>query len=342
MGFCAPMSDDIPEDPDKAVKGFLYLIALALCCGSGDVIMNGAVGVGISGFLVALLVYLTGYHWLRLKEYISKEQRKTLLLAANDSRWWVTIAIVAVVAMIFSPFVEGKRWPFSAWLQTAPATILPESSDDTEDAVAPIREERDRAIKERDATRTQLESVTKDRNEQKQMIAALQTRLDSLRFGANTDMTQAVTATEPMMWTNRIFFYSDGDKKIKYIVMYGTNNGSMTEQLKTATLSSDITGETRSFSVEVPAHRIDAEQRQIQSINPIPPGAEIELIMEWNPTISVADFIGQWGRARLEIDYGITTHKKVFDHDNMASMLAQDIAGADSIVGAPRVTPKFP
>lgn len=147
---------------------------------------------------------------------------------------------------------------------------------------------------------------------------------------------------EPITWSDRLLFYPDGDKTIKYIVLYGTNNGSGAEQLKSATLSSEITGETRDFSVEVPAHRIDGKQMRLQNVYPVPLGAEIELIMEWNPTISVSDFISQWGKARLEINYASTTHIRVFNRENISSMLAQDIVGADAIVGTPRVTPKAP
>lgn len=64
--------------------------------------------------------------------------------------------------------------------------------------------------------------------------------------------------------------------------------------------------------------------------------------MEWNPIISVAEFISLCGKSRLEINYDSTTHVRVFSRENINSMLAQDIVGADAIVGTPRVTPKSP
>lgn len=172
-------------------------------------------------------------------------------------------------------------------------------------------------------------------------IAYIYERVNAVPSVELTPSSEANTgpSTEPIAWSSRLLFYPDGDKKIRYIVLYGTNNGSTTEQLKTATLSSYLTGDMRDFSVELPAHRIDAQQKTLQDVN-IPPGAEVELIIEWNPTISVTDFMGQWGKARLEIGYGTTTYKRIFDHENIASMLAQDIAGADAIVGPPRATPK--
>lgn len=94
--------------------------------------------------------------------------------------------------------------------------------------------------------------------------------------------------------------------------------------------------------MEVPAHRIDGKQTQLQNVYPVPPGAEVELIMEWNPPISVSDFINLWGKTRLEINYDSTTYRRLFNRENINSMIAQDIVGADAIVGTPRVTPKVP
>ncbi len=64
--------------------------------------------------------------------------------------------------------------------------------------------------------------------------------------------------------------------------------------------------------------------------------------MEWKPAIAVSDFMSQWGKAQLEISYGGVIHKMTFDQENMRSSLAQDIVGADVVVGVPRVTPKAP
>ena len=209
-------------------------------------------------------------------------------------------------------------------------------------ATAQLRAERDNAFAQRDDALAKLATMTKERDEQKQMIAALQAKNYFCDFSQNTDKTPTASIPEPITWSNRLLFYSGGDKTIKYIVLYGTNNGYAPQQLKTATLSSDITGETRSFLIEVPTHRIDADQIDLGDINPVPPGAEIELIMEWKPAIAVSDFMSQWGKAQLEISYGGVIHKMTFDQENMRSSLAQDIVGADVVVGVPRVTPKAP
>jgi len=256
-------------------------------------------GLGLGG-LTALLIH--------------GEQLKQKILSINPNWIFLSFALFLGV-LITQPFIEEKKWPLSAWFQGNPTTISPTSSADIEAAVAPVRAERDKAIQERDAARAQLAAMTKERDAQTQTIAALQAKLDSLRFASNTDMAPIASIVEPIAWNNRLLFYSGGDRTIKYIVLYGTSNGSVAEQLKSATLSSEITGETRHFSVEVPAHRIDGEQVQLQNIYPVPPGAEIELIMEWNPVISVTEFIRLWGKSRLEINYDSTTHRRVFNRE---------------------------
>jgi hypothetical protein len=283
-------------------------------------------GLGLGG-LTAMLIH--------------GEQIKQKIFLINPNWIFLSFALF-LAALITQPFIEEKKWPLSAWFQASPTAIAPTSSADNEAAIAPVRAERDKAIQERDAARAQLEAVTKERDAQTQIISALQTKLDSLRFPANTDMAPIASIVEPIGWNNRLLFYSGGDRAIKYVVLYGTNKGSNAEQLKSATLSSEITGETRHFSVEVPAHRIDGEQIQLQNIYPVPPGSEIELIMECNPVISVSDFISLLGKAKLEINYGSTTHRSQFNRENIISMISQDIVGADAIVGTPRVTPRVP
>lgn len=112
---------------------------------------------------------------------------------------------------------------------------------------APLQSEIDKAIQDRDVIRAQLETVTKERDAQTQNVAALQATLDSLHPATNADAVPIASIVEPIAWNNRLLFYSSGDKTIKYIVLYGTNNGSGAEQLKSATLSSEITGEMRNF-----------------------------------------------------------------------------------------------
>jgi hypothetical protein len=78
--------------------------------------------------------------------------------------WTYVAALAALQIVLFLPFVEEKRWPFSAWLPpaTAPAVIHdPPTDEDIAKATGPLRAEldsvkhqRDTAIQERDAARS--------------------------------------------------------------------------------------------------------------------------------------------------------------------------------------------
>ena len=112
---------------------------------------------------------------------IHAEQLKRQLLALNPN--WIFVAFALFLAVIvLSPFVEEKRWPFSAWFVVSP----PATAAEIAKATAPIVAERnaetqraDKAEKERDTALAQLAAMTKERDEQKQMIAALQAKNNS-------------------------------------------------------------------------------------------------------------------------------------------------------------------
>ncbi len=319
--------DKFPTE-EVIVVAVCSLIAYPLCdAGWHEIVAGGDITRGIVGLLFGVPIGLIGlsYHWWKGK----------IGLIGKAAIYWWPIAVVTSFIYVCGPIIYTRATTFGLFTQA-------QVDEKIANATFSIRAERDKLIQGRDVTRAQLQTVTKERDAQTQKIAGLQATLGSPRPASDTDAVPIASIVDPITWNNRLLFYSGGDKTIKYIVLYGTNNGSGAEQLKSATLSSEITGETRDFSVEVPAHRIDGKQMQLQNVYPVPPGAEIELIMEWNPTISVSDFISLWGKTRLEINYNSITHRKVFNRENISSMIAQDIVGADAIVGTPRVTPKTP
>jgi hypothetical protein len=111
------VAEDIPETPDKAVQGFIGLIALGFACGSGDVMLQGQILLGIFGFVVAAIFSWIVYQWPVLKPKASAHLLRSIDVVASDVRWWLGAIGIIVIALIFSPFVEQRRWPFSAPLQ---------------------------------------------------------------------------------------------------------------------------------------------------------------------------------------------------------------------------------
>jgi hypothetical protein len=86
-------------------------------------------------------------------------------LDRTNPNWVYAASVAAIFALILSPFVEEKRWPFSAWfsqptqsarlpsaddiaaavVKALPKQALP-TTDEIESAAAPIRAERDQAL----------------------------------------------------------------------------------------------------------------------------------------------------------------------------------------------------
>jgi hypothetical protein len=134
------MSDDLPETGDKAIRWFVGFFVLgAVLEGWGawhhDESIRALEYWGVATVLTAL-----GVFWTKIRTWAGPRFSATAAHVATDFRWWV-VAIISILSLItFSPFVEQRRWPFSAW--TAPSVIHdPPSAEDIAKATAPIRTE---------------------------------------------------------------------------------------------------------------------------------------------------------------------------------------------------------
>jgi hypothetical protein len=86
-------------------------------------------GVLILGWGLELIISILDRQWARaffalaggvvfLAMLVHADQLRNRLMAINPN-WIVAAAFVCLLALILSPFVEEKRWPFSTWFQTS-------------------------------------------------------------------------------------------------------------------------------------------------------------------------------------------------------------------------------
>ena len=134
--------------------------------------MNGSIGIGIAGFIVAAIVYLIGYKWISIKGQIPAHQRNELISIANNPRYWVIFAALIVLSLIFSPIIEEKRRPFSAWFPSRA------SAEDITKATALI-------IAERDAEKQRADIAEKERDAARASVAPLKATMDAERQSTN-------------------------------------------------------------------------------------------------------------------------------------------------------------
>jgi hypothetical protein len=145
-------------------------------------------GVLILGWGLELIISVLDVQWARaffalaggvafLAVLVHSEELRNRLMAINPN-WVVAAAFVCLLVLILSPFIEEKRWPFSAWssqsaqapsaneIAAAVIKALPKQTSGPDDST--IRAERDRArsdlaavTAERDKLKNELDSIPK-------------------------------------------------------------------------------------------------------------------------------------------------------------------------------------
>jgi hypothetical protein len=155
----------------------------------------------------------------------------------------------------------------------------------------------------------------------------------------------------PISWEGTLWMYnlspqSDGklthanQPSIGTITFRGTVQGDSPVELKDAYIISELTGEKRTFSIISRPGYLESDKLSLNEINPIPPGAQIQLVIQFNPTLSVITFYNTWGKMKLHIEYDHENYERQFKEDAIKNDIVRDIVGADLILGIPRVTKK--
>jgi hypothetical protein len=180
-------------------------------------------------------------------------------------------------------------------------------------------------------------------------IATLQASLDDMTRQRDTALKQRPAqslpaqsiANGPIAWENNVAFYAgSGTATVGYMTLRGINTATSAAQLKSAFIISDITGERRPLLVNIPYGTLGGEKVSVDQINPIAPKARVQLTVEWHPLLSVADFVSQWGKFTIAIDYDGASFRWSLSNELIRNTLIRDIVGADAVLGVPRVTKK--
>jgi hypothetical protein len=108
-----------PETPTAAARALIAWFAGALAFESVHAFASGS-NAAAAGYLIgAIVVAIIDY---KLKSLLtgSPNLTKSLNRLASNARLWVAVAMLSLLIMSLSPFVEQRRWPFSAWFQPSP------------------------------------------------------------------------------------------------------------------------------------------------------------------------------------------------------------------------------
>ena len=118
-----------------------------------------------------------------------------------------------------------------------------------------------------------------------------------------------------------------------FVYIRGKNIGSAAVKFKEGVLISGLTGATRPLSANIPGGAVPLSQ-----INAVPPGATIDLIVEWKQMLPIKDFLNQWGKLNFKVEYEGGIYDATFDENYIYEKAAREYP--DSGLG-PRVTKKL-
>jgi hypothetical protein len=337
--------DEIPETADGAIRGYIVAIGFTLALIGGELMAEkdgGRFWIGAALFTSGLPCYLSAALWKTIKPQLNRSVLATLNILASDARWWVTTLLVGLLALTLSPFIEQRRWPFlpTAELQSQLNTKQHELADIKRE----LQEERQKAkplLPRAQSLVTGGELVQRVENLQSQLdvakreIAETKRQLEIAHQAASTPAPPSARESHgPIKWATDFALVASGggpNALIHAILFQGVS--SSTVPMKDAYVVSELTGHKQQLMANIPYGGGAVPLDQIESI---PPGANIDLVIEWKPPLSITDFLNQWGKIHFTAVYGDTTYETRFDEDGIRQKVFREIQGA----GGPRVTKK--
>jgi hypothetical protein len=117
-----------------------------------------------------------------------------------------------------------------------------------------------------------------------------------------------------MLWDKNLYWGATGtgtSTLMAFAYIRGRNTSNSAIQLKGASISSELTGLNQPLMVNIPYKGATPLDR----VNPIPPGAAVDLIIEWKPGIEIKEFLNQWGKIRVKVDYENLSYEQQYDED---------------------------
>jgi hypothetical protein len=109
------MSEGPPADtPDQAIRNYLNAIAwMAMLVGIEMIFRGDHVASALLAFCIGFGLFYAAYKWDWTKARLSLALVESLGRVATNARWWIALALVALLGVIFSPYIEQSRWPYT-------------------------------------------------------------------------------------------------------------------------------------------------------------------------------------------------------------------------------------
>jgi hypothetical protein len=302
----------IPRNFNEAAPALLWGV-FAFASGFEGVVMlfEAHFILGIVGILAAVALTAIAMRWQRISA-VWPRFGETFNSIASDARWWVASLLTLLVAAAALPYVEQGRWPYFQTGTTAPTVIHdPASPEDVAKATSSIQFRLDEATRQRDTSIAERDSARRE-------LASARQELEAARRAEHVpaQQMQANISDGPLRWEPNLMWGATGTPHgllMSFVYFRATNVSPNAVQLKNAFIVSGLTGAKLPLSVNIAYVGVTP----ISEINPIPPGASVDLIVEWKEpdALSVKEFLNQWGSIYLRVDYDQTIYERTYDSD---------------------------
>jgi hypothetical protein len=237
---------------------------------------------------------------------------------------WPCIASFGLLAGITAAFIYWRQITLWGPLAYALATLLIAVSvwsSSVWDRLFPPRPSPSNGSPDQ----TQLAAMQQERDQLRTRVQTLEAQLPAIRGQSPIPPDQ-----RPITW-GRLLLQAGAPRMIKGISFGGESVSPV--KIKDAFVVSDLTRDKIQFTILTPAN---GQFVPLDKINEIPADASIELLAEFSPWLSAADFLDKWGKATIEIVYDDGRYSRSFDEAYMRLQVAGLIPGA----AGPRVTKK--
>ena len=124
-----------PETPTQAARVLIGWFAGALAFESVHAFASGS-STAATGYVIAAIVVAAIDYKLKPLLAGNPNLTRSLNRLASDARLWVGVAMLSLLIIALSPFVEQRRWPFSAWFQSNTMTGFTQQQVDEKIAAA--------------------------------------------------------------------------------------------------------------------------------------------------------------------------------------------------------------
>jgi hypothetical protein len=232
--------------------------------------------------------------------------------------WPLAGAVVLSFAIILSPFIEQRRWPF------------------TETARSFTQKQVDKKIA--DATKPLIDRLATANDTIKDLQSKLERRVKSAQ--ALTSSSPQPTPQGPINWNfdgQFLVVTDDGPASVIHVLLLqGTSTTSI--RIKEAYVVSGLTGHR--LPLLASAQKLNGREREDLPVNQvdIPPQADVWLELPFKPPISIGDFLGQWGTFKMTVIY--EGAEKPYEHEFGQHFVEEKVHQQLGDAFSPHVTPR--